>query len=711
MADEKTRFVTETLILRVASGKLLLPSEIAARIQNFESTPEGTLRSIRGPTPLIPTAVYDTSTVYGNMHGIFHARLERSTGVQDVTLIHTGASIYYHRGWERTDPLKLLIGPIGSGAQLEVELTDNNRPQFPTQFELTDRGIVIIPQNRERAYFFDGDTVLPLGYDQTPAPPNAFGPETAKSTEPNRSGYSVDRSQFEHTYTLNRDFGFGRIGTLEPYTYDNVQGGRLIMGSYQGAVQWLDYFGNLSPISPRSNEVVLSSQKITNRIPDSLLKHIVWLGLDKGPAGTVSRRLLRTRDTKNSGTNALFIVPGNVGFGTISAEANVPDNYSTVWPDNTPDAWLVAEAPQVIPVPIFKLGRFGMNRFWIANTDDQPGAVIPSMAGRYGTFARNTALYPDPKGGEITGLWSTTGGLMVFTQTSVYLITPNDSGEGFRASALSVDIGCVAPSSIASMADGSVVWLGREGFYRYAGGQLGLISEDIRSTIERINWTRAKGACAIFEPVTREYRCWIPLDASSTNQLGVIYDGTGFRTRYGEKLRSVCVTRDNRKYTLGAGQGRSSTGFDQGVWVLDHETEAREVSGRNYVIETSWMEWGRSRTRKSPKTIYLGLRESFNGTGTIEVYRDWREGSTPAYTDSLNTTLHSPEDPPPFWKAAKLGDGEEWGKNRPFWKRVDIDIPSCEVYKIIIKTSDPIEFIGLAMDEEPKSGGFGTRIP
>ena len=713
MANQKTRFTTDTLVLRVASGKLILPAEIAARVQNFETTPENTLRSIRGPTPLIPTRVYDTSSVYGNMHGIFHGRLARTGGVHDVTLIHTGNTIYYHRGWKRSSPLRSLIGPLSdSTALLNVELTDHNRPQFPTQFEMTDRGIVIIPQNRSRAYFFDGETVLPLGFDRAPAPPNAFGPEPSRSDDPTREGYAVDRSQLSGTYTLNKDFGFGRIGTLDPYMEAGEQGGRLVPGAFQGAVQWIDYFGNFSPISPRSNEVIFTSQKTKQRIPDALLKHIVWQGIDKGPKGTVARRLLRTKDIKNSGTSSLFIVPGNVGYGTITPEANVPDNISTVWPDNTPDSWLVAEAPSVMPTPIFKLGRFAMGRFWIANTEDQPGAVIPSFPGRYGTFGMGAAIYPDANGGEIAGLWSAGGGLLAFTKTSTYVIMPNDSGGDFRSNAVSSDIGCVAPSSIANIADGSTIWLGREGFYMYKGGQVILISEDIRHIIERINWTRSIGACAVFNPETREYRCWVPLDASSSNQLCLIYDGRGWRTRYGEKLKAVCTTKDHRRYTLGVGRARSEeAGFESGVWVLDRETRARNVDGRKFVIETAWIEWGRSRDRKSAKTVYLALRETFKGTGTIKVYRDWRKGSTPAYTDTLNATLYSPEDQPPFWGSAELGSTNEWVTKRPFWKRVDIDIPSCEVYKIVIETSDPFEFVGMAVDEEPKTGGFGTRIP
>ena len=54
--------------------------------------------------------------------------------------------------------------------------------------------------------------------------------------------------------------------------------------------------------------------------------------------------------------------------------------------------------------------------------------------------------------------------------------------------------------------------------------------------------------------------------------------------------------------------------------------------------------------------------------------------------------------------------GAEYTSRRPYWKRVDIDIPSCEVYKIIITATERVEFIGMAIDEEPKLGGFGSRI-
>ena len=495
------------------------------------------------------------------------------------------------------------------------------------------------------------------------------------------------------------------------------------MGGYQGAVQWVDYFGNFSPISPRSNEIVLSSQKKRQEIPDVLLKAVFWTGIDPGPDGTVARRLLRTRDLKNSGTSELFIVPGNVGFGTVSADANMPDNTSTMWSDCCPDGWLVSPTFDVRPVPIFKLCHFALGRLWIANTSEHAAEVVPSAPGRYGTFLKGTSIFPDPTGGEITGLWNSGGGLLVFTGSSLYVVTPNDTGDSFRSSALSSDVGCIGPDTIANMADGSTVWLGRGGFYRLTSEGISLVSGDIQHKVDRINWLRAKGACAAFDPTTQEYRCWVPIDANKENNICLIYDGMGWRERTGGKYSSVCVTQDNRKYLLAAGSTDTRTGQESGVWVLDRAAGRSAIHSRHKTcrIETSWIDWGRSKDRRSVKTVYFALRESHLDAATVKVFRDWRKKPIPDYQSTVS--LFSPEDPPSFWQM--LGYSEPgipaesenrigsavWSRRRPYWVRVDIEAASCEVYKIVLEVDNSVEFLGMVIDEEPKPGSFGSRIP
>tara|TARA_R100001082_G_scaffold104280_1_gene75508 strand:+ start:5040 stop:7214 length:2175 start_codon:yes stop_codon:yes gene_type:complete len=713
----KGRDTTPPLILRNETGRLITPSEVAARIENFVDTPEGTLASVHGPAPLVPKiATYDQDTggytyswptLYGRMHGVFHAYFESTA--QDVLIVHSGSNIAIFQGWKPSDPWYEIIGEASTNPQITVDLVDDPSPQFPTQFERTPKGVVIVPQNG-RAYICNGEVTTPLGYDSAPATPLGYGPETVADASPNAKGYSIDRASAG--YTLHKDWGYGRLGTIVVQPLGVGDGkSYLLEGMYQAAVQWVDMFGNLSPISQRSNGVHFHQQSVDTEgdTAGQVQKQVYWGNLARGREGTTGRLLLRTRDTKNSGTDDLFVVPGNVGAGSFGLYATIPDNSATSMPDNVPDAFLLARPLEAIPVPIFKLCRLAMGRLWIANTKDDPAKVIPSLPGRFGTFEDGTEIYPDPAGGEVTGLWNTGDGLLVFTASSTFLITQNSDGDGFKTSTVDRFFGCVAPSSFADLPDGSTVWLGREGFFQYKDGAVFLLSNEITHLVQKINPVRAKQACAVVDPVSKEYRCWVNVDNYSKigNNMCFVYSPIqdGWRRRIHETVMSVCVTNDHRKMLVAAGKVADNSGTeDNGIWVLDHEVSSHEPAAPTATIETSWIEWAMSSNRKTAKTVYLCFRETANSSATIKVYRDWRMGSEAIYTDTANATLFSPEDIPPQWGTAKWGDGSEWVRRRPYWKRVDIDIPSCEVYKIVITTNSRCEFLGMMIDEEPKMG-------
>ena len=759
MADERSRFSTEVLTLRSESGKIIEASSIASKIENMEPTPEGTLRSVQNPGDVIPVGSFGSTSLYkpanvNRMGGVFHARLKG----RDILLMHHRkklAEIRFNSPRSSANDSQYTLLNQEDG---DLNAVGEGEPQFPTQFELTDKGIVFVPQDYQRAWFYDGQIIGKLGYDTAPSPPIGLGPETGvipkvrhSQGEPvedgdyhsvvkaaNSSGYILDGASSgyrEAQNHLHESFGKGRLGTLSDaggISEEGKQNPLLLKGSYQASVQFVDYWGNLSPLSPRSNEVVIETQTDPwwhiqareaedpphqpykhdkrNVEGDDLLKHIFWAHIPIGPKGTIGRRLYRTKDTVNSGTAKLFFVPANVGYGQVSAFATIPDGITEVWPDNVPDGFLTAEAQKAIPVPGFKLCRLAMGRLWIANLEDEPGALIPSLPNRYGTFAPGTKIKPDPSGGHITGLWNVAGGLLAFTTHSMYLVTPNDDGTSFRAATLSTDVGCVAPSSLANRDDGSTVWLGAEGFYQYKDGQVGLISKEINETLRRINKGRALQACAAYDSESKEYRCWVPLDASTLNNHCLSYDGEGWRSRTGESIVSVCTSKDYRKYLFAMGKV-SDQGDSQGhLFVLDRDNGQVEQT-KTYVIETSWIEWQRSSTRKTAKTLYLNLRESFEGSLDIKVYRDWRKADV-IYRDTSKGLTYSPEDVPAFWGSAEWEAGDSrWVRKRPFWKRVDIEIPSCEVYKIRIESQEPFEFVGMTIDEEPKIGGRGSRIP
>ena len=715
MADSKGRTTLEPLVLRNQSNLIISPAEVADTIENLVSTREGTLKSIEGPAPLLYEPATETlpSEYSDQMFGVYHTTLRG--GATDLLLMHSGSNIYSLKGWTPSSPFKKVVG--SPGALIRMDLDTRDTPQFPTQFETTPKGVVIVPQNECRAVFYDGEVATKLGYDSMPPAALGHGPESTDPTKPskiNNGGYAVSR--MNAGFTLHEYFGFGRLGTIESRV-DSSIGGRLLSGAYQCAYQWIDYFGNLSPIAPRSNEIRIQEQGYwsdstlsSTSSPEIAQKQLLWSNISTGPEGTVGRVLSRTKDMMNSGTQELFILPGNVGWAASGAFATMPDNASTQWPDNIPDGWALANPHDVMPVPVFKLCRLALGRLWIANTTDDPGVLIPSMPGRFGTFLRDTEIFPDPSGGAITGLWPAPSGLMVFTTTSVFLLNIGTEGEGYTVATLNANIGCVAPSSIATLSNGTVVWLGREGFFAYDGEAIQQISGHIRRETDRINPVRAKEAVSAVDPSSNEYRCWVPIDGSRTNNQCFVFDGQGWRTRKRERLQAVCVTQDHRKYMIGAGKVPKADGTSvAGLWVLDRSVGHYPLAPVNSALETSWITWPLSKDKKTVKTVYLAFRESYLGTVRVKVYRDWRKSATPAYEDSTSATLYVEEDNPPIWGSSKW-DNFSWYRNRPYWRKVDVDIPACEVYKIRIEADSPFEFIGMTIDEEPKSGGFGTRI-
>ena len=765
MADGRTKTKQGTFAIRIASGKLFLASDVGAKVENFLPTEEGTLRSIEGPLPYLPSysAVgVGAPTTYGTMHGIFHARVGRN-GERDILLCQDGDKIKEFQGWSKS--WAVLIGT--GGAYVDDTFEDSTRPQFPTQFESTATGVVIVPQEG-RAYFYDGTFVAPLGYSEAPGAPIGLGPEsrlqtTAFEATPAadylgvRVGMGVNDGGYAYDALPGRDSGmissfrYGRIGfvvppvnwatayTSETDTSDNkldaptnrihgdkasaMIGGWLEPGKWRGAVQWIDCWGNLSPLSSQSNEVTFEYQPATYwdwytsvdgwcvsyvAKAEDVKKQVAWTGIDKGPERTIGRILYRTKDLLTSGVTDLYRLTQDTMASDVSF-ATLPDNVSTSYPDNIPDAWLLHTAIAIDPVPQFKLCRVAFGRLWIANTAGAPGLLRPSLPGRWGTFPANQEIYPDPSGDEVTGLWRSSIGLLAFSERSTFLVMPNDSGDGFRSTTISAETGCSAPSSIATLKDGSVIWLGKDGFYRIMGQEdyargVEHVSADVELFVRRITTSRRKQATAAVDPNTGEYRCWVSLDGSKTNNFCFVFDGVGWRTRTDVEAAAVCTTRDHRNYMIAAGKH----GALQGVWLLDHEQYRyqTEISTREATLETSWLTPGQSQERRTASTVYLWLRETTSSTVTVEVMRDWRN----TVIETQTAKRYAGDDTPPFWGSAVLGATDTlWAKRRPYWTRVAIYVPSAEVFKFRIRGTGNWEFVGVQFDETPKYAG-GARI-
>ena len=766
-------------ILRTQAGLLVQPDEVAQKIENMYPSEEGSLRSVWGPCSLIdapppaqtpgpgvslaerpPSTSVPADIVEGprgyikygdRMSGIYHCLLNDNQ--RDVLLLHTENEIWEFTGWDGCWR-KLIANDIATGEfGYAADAKTFGQPSFPTQFECTGNGVVIVPQN-SRPLFYDGYKIGPLGFERRPAPPSGRGPSNSTGTLSNRgvgvndNAYAHDGTPWFHLQTnyksgMTEGFPPCRIGTVTGVQYDieafyqNKSGttgtgagkqsligaGWLLHGEWRCKVQYIDQFGNLSALSESSDGVTVAYQPTmipevgtptppgdAQMVPlDSLKKQLAWTGIATGPDECVGRVLYRTKDLQNSGDGKYYYLPLDTS-AVHGAFATLPDNVTEIYPDNISDNALLVEAERIDPAPRFKLCCMAFGRLWIANTDIDPNVVQASLPGKWGTFASDMKLYPDPTA-ETTGLHRCDRGLLAFTAKGTYLVQASDDGARFRSSPISSEVGCVAPSSLATLSNGTVIWLGYDGFYTYDGNALAYASGPIRKDLRKLTRTRMRQACAAYDPRAQEYRCWVSINGSAENNICYIFDGTGWRTRTDVQPGAVCATRDHRHLMLAAGSVTGDTGHT-GVFALDRTNNRLDTSlgtlidGREAVIETNWMTGASSKDRKTTRVVYLWLRETENANITIDVMRDWRSD----IIETTSTKRYTDEDVPPFWETTKLDSGKTFTTRRPYWTRAQVYVPSNEVFKFRIRGTGFWEFIGLQVDIAPRGYG-GAQIP
>ena len=592
---------------------LYSPSALAYEVKNFEMTSEGTLKTVTGPCPYEVDRGGGYQDV-GTPHGLFHAGL--LGGVSDMLLLRAGTTLYRHAGWDRNWE-SLLTG-----------LTDDDRPGYPDQFVvLNDNIIWTNGVDRAQVISHDG-MVVPLGFDYPPGAPTALSPDKAPTssrakTYANTDGYSWP----------------GRIGTLG----DLLDGetGSILAGSWYYYLQYEDIHGNLSPLSAASNTAAISTMQAdpydigdtsdsgevehVGSMLDDLTRQFMVQIDGVGPDHTIAMLIHRTPDTRSKGTEPKFLVRlgGNAQFR---------------FPDTLSDAELGSLSAQMATVPVFRVMCTHQGSLIIANTPDDPGIVRRSQVGFPGTFPEADWVYPDSGGAEVTALTSHDGVLLAFTESSVYSL------EVFEAPRpLAQGIGCVAPRSIKALPDGTLVWLGRDGFYGMRGQSIGRLSGPIDRTVRNyINRGRVRKAVAAMDWESGEYRCAVTPAGETDQKFIFCFDGAAWRRQeLGLDVRDICSTDDWRIYTLIAGREEGdakvnpqdektiqpSTYIDL-VYVLGHEIADYTPPARSYVYRSGWMRGDDvGLTPVHVRTIFLGMLDSHNSDFTIRFYRNgsWKE--------------------------------------------------------------------------------------
>jgi hypothetical protein len=739
------------LFPRGVDEAILAPVEAAGEILNMEETPEGTLRSVEGPAPWLPARSVDQGSpaspevpaYFGPVRGIFHARIRE--GARDVLLLMDKDSVRVWGGWQQkwddggiTGTDGVLLGPSAKAPVRPASLEAMETVEAPPQWVSVPNGVIIIPP-RGRAYFFDGNRVGPLGYDVRPPSPIGKGPS-----------YSVLSVHYGYNHTAQDsdlprpELGIGRKGTIEPFPGTsgfintsagavNVESpgtaGRLLPGSFSAAVQWLDAWGNLSPLSTTSAPITLPSEDSgvidgatglrTGAYFDSdhLGRYFAWTGIVPGPDYTVGRIVYTSRDQKQSGTIDLFEHPSSV-VGGLYGYATLQDNVTTFLPDNVPEAWLSATPINPMPVPEFRTAALAFGRLFII---DVHGKVRWSQQGLWGTFLPLDFIDPDPTNSPVA-LHAVGSGVLVMTRASTFLIT--ETSTGFEHALLSQSWGCVAPDSVATMSNGSTVWFGGRSFYSYDGAAVQDVGASIEYRLRKANRTRWVNATATVDPRTGQYLCAITED-SGQFPTAVFALSTAERWSYFRvgTVRQFAAIEDPRQSVVFAGKAKgafrrgsltTSESSYEGVWLWGHRTFGFDPAVRRSVVETPWLGVDGGHVRKNALEVYIWLRETDVGNFNIEVFRDYRKTAVESGTVEAKT-VDEGEDTgvPAIWGTTILEkSGSSWVRRRPFWRRISISVFANEVIKIRLSragTTLPWEMIAISYRQG--IAGASTRVP
>ena len=716
----------QSIVIPPGEGRQTYESTaLAWKIQNLETTLDGTLKSVTGPAALRITrrveglnagdvaAAGAPTTQYwntGRPHSIFHAGLQ--SGSASILLYRFGSKLY-----------RFLGSHGGSAAPADevilTGLSDPAVPLYPDQY-VTMNGQVIWTNGVDRAQIitYDG-TAGDLGYSKKPSAPQVFHPAKPSFEQsflyfPNAWGYSWP----------------GRIGT--PGDILAGREGALLAGRWYYYVQYEDSYGNLSAFSARSEAVQLSSNQadpfsgatdkkdVSNQEGseiDDLTRRFLLKTAGDAPSQTAAVHVYRTPDTFHVDATPRFL-------------ARIPGKSQVVFDDNYSDTELSDPWKPTVDVPIFRVACAHQGRLIIGNIPGDTGLVRRSETGFAGTFGEAEFVYPDTSGSEITALASHGGLLLAFTESCVYSLS-----DFANPTPLTRGIGCTAPRSIQSLRDGTLVWLGRDGFYGMTmTGAVTRVSAAIDKVMRReINRSMLRLAVSTVDAETGEYRCALTPAGSIYNRLLMCFDGTFWRRLdMGIHFADLTTTDDWRQYVVGIGtdvEKESDVTLTDGtgteldfsrVFVLGHETKDYAPPSRQVVYRSAWMKSSADGlTPTNVRSMYIGLLDAWNGTATIRIYRN---GSWKRHVAMDDLRLIGPDDGSDIVTdiagAAVIGAASAH-EPRLYWREVPVDIRNANswAFEVVIE-GEPLRDLGrihiaaFAFDISLASGGSPRgRVP
>lgn len=331
----------------------------------------------------------------------------------------------------------------------------------------------------------DAIRVEAFGFSKAP-PPCKASPLTSDAMRASTTAYY---------YSLSN--GLGDITTAYP-TSNSVGLGSTTgndTNAYRYRYTWVTDTGSESPVSQDSPVV----QWDTNA--DGYRYGVVVTNIQPGPAGTVKRRLYRTR---NLGETEF------ISDATYYFVAEIQNNHETAFCDHIPDGLLGSAAPvpgiESAPLPpqIRWIAEYA-GRAWIVSQDyrifwSQPGQIESFGAASYvDVSSRN--------GGRITGLIPHDDLLIILRERSIEAVIQS-ANNTFRAVPLTESVGSRAPHAAISVPGYGLLFVGDDNIYCLQGNLSGGGVIRIHTLTTQIDWSDTN-----VQALARAWAWWNPYDS------------------------------------------------------------------------------------------------------------------------------------------------------------------------------------------------------
>lgn len=196
-----------------------------------------------------------------------------------------------------------------------------------------------------------------------------------------------------------------------------------------------------------------------------------------------------------------------------------------------------------------------------------------------------------------------------------------------------------------------------------------------------------------FDPITRQYLCFVPEAGSVGNALGMVWDGRGWRRyRLGLTVETLCVTRDWRRYVIVGGR----TGTEDNVWALDREVQGYDLPEKTYRYQSAWIRLDPTgRTTANYDTVHVGIVEASNRPVT---YQLWRDDNRDTLVDSGTLTMIDPSTTE-LMNSVVIGTGK-FHNPRLTWYKFDTRLIDARSFAFDLYCNDPtfLELAAFAFD-------------